>query len=107
MAANSRSKHFRGHQDFVRACREQGFETVRCTHGRLDCSSLPEIHVTIRRTERLRMETAMEEAAAEAGKMPVVLAHRSNGHPWRITMGLDTFFLLYRAFIQKYPGDPE
>ena len=106
MAVNTSAKHSRGHQDFAAACRKLGFSAVQCSHGRLDCRNLPGIHISIRRTERLRMENAMEEAAAAAEGLPSVLAHRSNGHPWRITMDLETFFLLYRAFIQKLPGDP-
>lgn len=106
MAANSRDKHTRGHREFAKLCREQGFAAVQCIHGRLDSRGLPGLSVSIRRTERLRMEEALARAAAEAdGKLPI-LAHRSSRQPWRITMDTDTFFLLYRAFMRKPQSDP-
>ena len=106
MAVRTQKKHTRGHKEFSRLCREQGFEAVRCIRGHLDCCGLPGIHVSIRRTERLRMDDAMAQAAAEAGDRFPVLAHRSNHQPWRITMDLDTFFHLYRAFTKIHLPDP-
>ena len=77
MAVRTQEKHTRGHKEFSRLCREQGFGTVQCIQGHLDCSGLPGIHVSIRRTERLRMDDAMAQAAAEAGDRFPILAHRS------------------------------
>lgn len=107
MAVNSQEKHLRGHQDFAAACRTYGFGAVHCRKGKLDCRGLPGLSVSIRRTERLRMDTAMAQASAEAQDKLPILAHRGNRQPWRITMDLDTFFLLYRAFIRTPPHDPE
>jgi len=106
MAPSSLEKHFRGHRDFAKACRDRGFTAVQCVHGRLDNRGLPGLSVSIRRTERLRMEEAMAQTAANAGGKLPVLAHRSSRQPWRITMDLDTFFLLYRTFMQMPLPDP-
>ena len=106
MAANSIPKHANGSREFARKCREYGFAAVQCTHGALDCSNLPGIHISVCRTERLRLERAMTECAAAAKPLLPILAHRSNRRPWRITMDLDTFFHLYRGFIQTNRFDP-
>lgn len=101
---SSRTKHFRAHQEFALACRALGFPGVRCSGGMLATESLPGLSVCIRRTERLRLEqtmNAMEEGSWDA--LPV-LAHRSNRHPWRVTMRLDVFLRLYRAYLSVVSG---
>ena len=106
MDINSRKKHFRGHREFAKICRDHGFTAVQCTKGRLDGRGLPGISLTIRRTERLRLDRAMAETIADADGCLPVLAHRSSRQPWRITMDTATFFRLYRAFIQMSLPDP-
>ena len=103
---NSRGKHFRGHREFAKVCRDHGFTAVHCVNGQLDSRGLPGISLTVRRTERLRLDRAMAEAIAEAGSKLPLLVHRSSRQPWRITMESETFFCLYRAFIQMSPPDP-
>lgn len=106
MELNSREKHFRGHREFAKICRDHGFTAVQCIKGRLDSRGLPGISLTVRRTERLRLDRAMAEAIAEAGKQLPILVCRSSRQPWRIIMEPDAFFRLYRAFIRMSPPDP-
>jgi len=106
MAIGSKEKHFRGHLEFARKCREYGCAAVRCTHRVLDCRSFSGFHLEICRTERLRLDEAMARTCAHAGDLLPVLAHRSNGQPWRITMDLPVFCMLYTAFTQTGRPDP-
>ena len=106
MEAISLEKHVRGNREFAKLCRDYGFAAVRCVKGHLDCCGLPGLAVTVRRTERLRLDRAMADAIREAGDKLPILVHRASRQPWRITMEPDTFFRLYRAFIQTSPPDP-
>lgn len=110
MSLSSREKHTRGHREFTALWRKYPLPPLRCSHGALDCSRLPDIHISVRRTERLRLDEAMTQAALEAQSRLPVLAHRSSYQPWRITMDFPTFAVLYGGFIQNSlpgPAEPE
>ncbi len=110
MSVNTLKKHTRGHREFAAQWRTHSLPPLHCRHGALDCSGLPGIHISVRRTERLRLDDAMKQAALEAQSRLPVLAHRSSRHPWRITMDLPTFAVLYGGFIQNSrpgPASPE
>lgn len=48
-----------------------------------------ELHVEVKRTERLSLYTALDQSIADAGdKLPVVL-HRCNRRPWVVVLRLD------------------
>ncbi len=52
-------------------------------------TDLPDIHIECKRTERLRLFDAIEQATRDAGeKVPVVL-HRQNRKPWVAIVKLD------------------
>ena len=47
------------------------------------------LHIEVKRTERLSLYGAMEQAIGDAGeKLPLVL-HRSNHRPWVVVLRLD------------------
>ena len=49
-------------------------------------------HVEAKRTERLQLNKAIEQAEHDAGDKAVpVVVHRRNRHPWYITMRLKDF----------------
>ena len=106
MPVNSREKHTRGHREFAALWRSHSLPPLRCSHGALDCSDLPQIHISVRRTERLRLDEAMVQAVLEAQNRLPILAHRSSRQPWRITMDFSTFAILYAGFIQNCLPDP-
>ncbi len=106
MSLSSRNKHTRGHREFAALWRKQPLPPLRCSHGTLDCSHLPGIHISVRRTERLRLDEAMAQAVLEARNRLPILAHRSSRQPWRITMDFPTFAMLYGGFIQNSPPGP-
>jgi len=101
---NSRSKGKRGELEFVRLCRDEGFDARRtaqyCGNSgeAADVVGLPGIHVEVKRVETLNVEKAMQQARRDAGKsgrVPIV-AHRRNGEKWKITMDAADWFALYR-----------
>lgn len=106
MSLSCRDKHTRGHREFAALWRKQPLPPLRCSHGALDCSNLPRLSITVRRTERLRLDEAMSQAALEAQSRLPILAHRSSRQPWRITMDFTTFAVLYGGFIQSSLPDP-
>ena len=106
MSLNATQKACRGRLEFAKKCREQGYTAVRCTKGQLDCRGLPGIHVSVRRSERPRLDQELRQAAEESGDRLPVLAHRTNRSSWKITMELQDFFRLYRAFSQRPLPDP-
>ena len=66
-------------------------------HGNPDISATiagHPLHIEVKRTERLRLHEAMEQAKRDAvGAMPVV-AHRANRQPWLITLNLVDFLMV-------------
>jgi len=68
---------------------------------------IPDLHIECKRTERLRLYEAMEQATQDASKgldedqqsMVPVVCHRSNRKPWLLTVRLDD---LPRLAVQIY-----
>lgn len=58
--------------------------------GDCDVFGLPGVHVESKRTEKLRLYEAVQQAVADAkdGNIPVVF-HRANGKPWLACVRLD------------------
>lgn len=62
-------------------------------HGRDDSPDvvvdIPDVHIECKRTEKLRLHEAMQQAIDDAGdKVPVVM-HRANHKPWLVIVRLD------------------
>ena len=55
-----------------------------------DVVGLDGLHIEVKRTERLNLDTALEQAARDAGEteVPVVL-HRGNRRRWKLTINAD------------------
>lgn len=103
---NSKQKGARGEREFAKACREYGYEVRRTaqycgnTGDASDCVGLPGIHIEVKRTERLRLTEAMDQAirdSQKSGAIPIV-AHRANNEPWKVTMRLSDWMTLYREY---------
>jgi len=73
---------------------------VRMNPGEPDVMvDIPDVHIECKRTERLRLYEALEQAIGDAsGKVPVV-AHRQNRRPWVVIVRLDD---LPRLAVQIY-----
>lgn len=107
MAIKSRSKSSRGHRELASVFRREGFPQATCVRGMLDKKALPGLSVEVRRTQRLRLDEAMAAAAATGGNQIPLVAHRSDRHPWRVTLSLQDFLPLYRAWLQMPLPDPK
>jgi len=101
---NSREKGKRGERELAAALRANGYDCRRgqqyCgANGDADVVGLPGLHIECKRVERLNLEDAMGQAAADAktGEKPAVF-HRKNHAPWMVTMLLDDFMELYREW---------
>lgn len=104
MAINSRRKGATGEREIANILKEYGYETRRGQqfsgqNGDADVVGLPDIHLEIKRVERLNIEGAMEQSRrdARAGELPVVM-HRKNRYPWLVTMDLEAWMALYEAW---------
>lgn len=47
------------------------------------------VHLEVKRTEALRLYTALEQATGDAGENVPVVLHRANGQPWVAVVRLD------------------
>lgn len=106
MAVNSKAKGVRGEREFARLCQDEGYDVRRTqqfcgnTGDAADCVGLPGIHIEVKRTERLHLYDAVEQAIRDSqkfGYIPIV-ASRCNDKPWLITMTALDWFKLYREF---------
>ena len=102
---NSKQKGKRGELEWVKKCKEHGFDDVyrgqqyNGAKGNADVEGLPFIHCEVKRTEALSLYAALEQAKSEArpGEIPIV-PHRKNGEPWVIIMSADDWFDLYKVW---------
>lgn len=102
MGSMSARKGRNAERELARILQERGLD-VRpgdpCNHGRTpDLFGPAGVHVEVKRREKLDIYAALRQSAADAEKfhdgLPLI-AHRSNRHPWIISMSLDTFLAFY------------
>lgn len=103
---NSKQKGARGERELASKLREHGYDCRRTqqycgyTGDAADLTGLPGIHVECKRTERLSLYDAVNQAkrdAAETDELPAVF-HRRNNHEWLVIMTLDDWMNLYREW---------
>ena len=107
MAVNSKRKGKAGELELSRKFQEYGYQTRRSVQyngkaeeGEADLLGLPGIHVECKRTEKLNLYEAVEQAkrdAADSEELPVVF-HRRNRCEWLAIMPLDAFMELYGKY---------
>ena len=104
MAINSRNKGQRGELEIASILRAYGYDARRSQqycgiNGDADVVGLPNVHLEVKRVERLNIENAMSQSRSDAkdGELPVVV-HRKNRSKWLVTMDLDRFMELYREW---------
>ena len=99
---NSRQKGARGEREFAALLTEQGYPARRGQQfaGGPDspdvvCPDLDGLHFEVKRTERLSIYKAMQQAKDDKrdGTIPVV-AHKKNRENWLIVLEADDFFKL-------------
>lgn len=106
MTINSREKGKRAERALAKKLREYGFEARRSVqycgaNGDADIvgPGLLNIHVECKHVERLNIWDAIAQAKHDAriGEMPAVF-HKKNNTEWLVTMPLDNWITLYRAY---------
>lgn len=103
MGKMSRDKGKIGEREVAELIRQYGFEARRGQQFRGGAGSpdvvhsISGIHVEVKRTEKLDLYGALEQATAEkaADENPVVF-HRRNGKDWVIVMRADDFLSIMR-----------
>lgn len=91
-----------GERELAALLRQHGYTIERggsCSFGeKPDLLGLPDIHIEVKRVERLNVPEAMNQAIRDAEKFHdgrPVLFHRRNRSPWLCTLTLSDFMALY------------
>lgn len=101
MSINSRSKGAKGERELAKILREYGYPCRRGqqysgANGDADVVGLPNIHIEVKRMERLEIYSAIAQAVRDAknDEKPAVF-HRKNECEWLVTMRLEDWMKLY------------
>lgn len=108
MGKQSQRKGAAGELELVEILNGYGYETERggsLTYGTVpDVTGLPGIHIECKRSERLNILEAINQAARDSLRfrdgLPAVF-HRRNRQPWLVTMRLVDWMTLYRRGIGR------
>lgn len=107
MAVNSKTKGKAGELELVKKFKEYGYETRRSVQyngkaeeGQPDLVGLPYVHVECKRTEKLKLYDAVDQAKRDASGTPdlPVVFHRKNHCEWLAIMPMDAFMELYSEY---------
>lgn len=105
---NSKKKGSAGERELSRKLRDHGYDECRRTEqycgkaGDSDVVGLEGIHIECKRVEHLMLDNAMAQAKGDAidGNIPTVM-HRKNRGEWLVTMRLDDWVPMYRAWAKE------
>jgi Holliday junction resolvase len=106
MAINSKRKGKTGELELARKLKEHGYDVRRSVQyngkeedGQADLVGLDGIHIECKRTEKLNLYDAVNQAKRDSegkGEIPVVF-HRRNNCEWLAILPLDDFIKLYKG----------
>lgn len=107
MAINSKQKGKKGELELAKVLKQYGYDVRRSVQyngkaedGQPDLVGLPHIHVECKRTEKLKLYDAVDQAKRDSegtDQLPVVF-HRRNNCEWVAIMPLDDFMTIYREY---------
>lgn len=107
MAINSKQKGKTGELELAKVFRQYGYDVRRSVQyngktedGQPDLLGLPYIHVECKRTEKLKLYDAVDQAKRDSkgtDQLPVVF-HRKNNCEWVAIMPLDDWMTMFREF---------
>lgn len=110
MATNGKRKGKEGELELAHKLKEYGYDTKRSVQyngkdGQADVLGLPHIHIECKRVEKLNIYDAIAQAKRDAknGDKPTVF-HRKNRCNWLVTMELDKFMEIYKAYEEANNG---
>ena len=98
---NSKQKGARGEREIASKLREYGYN---CRRGQQynglegdDVVGLPNIHIEVKRVEKLNIYDAIDQATRDAreGELPVVF-HRKNNKKWLVSLPFEVFMEIYK-----------
>lgn len=99
MSVNSKQKGKRGELELANYLKTKGLSARRGQQysGSPDspdviCTDWPDIHIEVKRSEKLNIENALQQSIADSGdnQIPIVV-HRRNRENWKVTLSLDDF----------------
>lgn len=100
---NSRTKGKAGELELAKFLREHGYEDARRGQQFKGGSDSPDVagvvglHLECKRTETLRLYSALAQARRDAGASTIpVVAHRSNRSQWVAIMSLEDFLVIWQ-----------
>lgn len=96
---NSKRKGSAGERELCEYLTAEGFPAhrneQRYTGGKgnpdIDAEGLEQLHIEVKRCEKLNVSAAMQQAQADAVNRIPVVAHRRSREKWLITMQLQDF----------------
>lgn len=102
MGKYERDKGARGERELANLLKTYGYDCYRAqqycgTNGDADVVGLPGIYIECKRTERLNVNVAMDQASnnATGTNMAPAVFHRKNGRGWLVTMHFEDWIKLY------------
>lgn len=103
---NSKAKGKNGELEFVKICKEYGFEDCRRSQQfsgeghTADIVGLPELHIEVKRVERLNIYDAIEQCERDKKEEDLgIVAHRKNNKDWLITMTFEDWMEIYKRYL--------
>jgi len=115
VSASERRKGAAGERDAAKALKAIGIHAQRSArngvhHAEDVQHALAGVHIEVKRTERLRLAEAMQQAQDAAGdRLPAVM-HRKNRAPWLVTLAVEdipAFCAAYAAATGRPVYPPE
>lgn len=104
---NSRDKGARGERELANLLKTYGYDTRRGqqfsgANGDADVVGLPDIHIEVKRVEKLNIDNAMAQSIRDArdGEKPAVF-HRKDRKQWLVTMPFTEWIELYKAWEKR------
>lgn len=101
---NSKAKGGRGERELAAELRAHGYDAHRGQQfsGGIDSPDvygLPGIHIECKRVERLNIMEAYHQAVRDSeGKAIPAVFHRRNREQWMVTLSLNDFMEIYKAW---------
>lgn len=104
---NSRNKGKRGELEAAHLLQKYGYDARRGqqfsgANGDADVVGLPDIHLEIKRVEKLNIDDALQQSIRDAreAEVPVVM-HRKNRTEWKVTMLFEDWINMYKAWEKR------
>lgn len=101
---NSRDKGKRGELEAAHLLKKYGYDARRGqqyagSNGDPDVVGLPDIHLEVKRVEKLNIDNALSQSIRDARdeEVPIVM-HRKNRTEWKITMRFEDWMEMYEAW---------